>query len=603
MLHIVLLIDWLLDSRSSQHEGSSVIGSISCAILCQPYTLLQIRTALLLKNAMYLGLLECLQLLHIGLIIADASILVAQNANTIVARKLKGAGEALSGKHNENDKMVIFNRVSLGIGYGTYYIDLYIGIPLQKASLLLDTTSQHTVFPCKNCVACADHMDPYYDIAKSQTSNFTKCGAENVCNSCEDEKCRVEQSYSDGSFWSGLVVEDLVWVASPKTGDIEMTSGIIRNFGFPMRFACETSEDGIFSQQRENGILGLDRSNHSILNFMVQAKRIDHRIFSYCLHDTGGTFVLGGFDSMHHTSDMIYTRIVANQNDSLHGVYLKDIQINNRSIGIDEKQYNSGRGMVIASSSVESFFPSVAGEAFRKVFKSITGFDFEQEANMIFDKKTKQALPTITLVFAGIDEEHDIKLTIPASSYLIPSDNDRFFAGIQFTERTGGVFGSRILSDYNVIFDLDKDVIGFAHATCAKYDTSSSNKGKVTTNHQQATLKALAMLGKEGHPNVTPSKFQMIIVSVICIGLGVFAWKRVSKSSWLLLSDTEAVESEPNSLDAKKTIHRESERAVISPGGTLHDEATSLTSSKEAARTEGAPTPRFVIGEIEDDEI
>ncbi|CCI42826.1 unnamed protein product [Albugo candida] len=574
----------------------------------------------LLKNATYLGFFIYIQWFHNGCTGADTLVPAKPYTKSIAGRNLKSEDEALSGKMNRNDKMIVFNQVSLGTGYGTYYIDLYIGTPLQKASLLLETTSQHTVFPCKNCVACADHTDPYYDISKSQTSKLTTCSAETVCNSCEDGNCRIEQSYSDGSFWSGLLVEDLVWVASPKIVNTESLSGVIEKFGFPMRFTCETFENGIFSQQMENGVLGLDRSNRTILNFMVEARRIEHRIFSYCLHESGGTFVLGGFDSMHHTSGVMYTRSVVSKNDTLHGVNLKDIRINNRSIGVDERQYNSGRGMVIASSSVESFFPSMSGEAFQKVFKSITGFNYEQEGDMIFDKNAKDALPTITLVFAGVNEENDLQLTIPASSYLIPTGKDTYSAGIQFTERTGGVLGSRIFADYNVIFDLDQDVIGFAHASCgtshtafsflilmhrynvAKYDTDSPNKRTVTTKHRQSTIKTLAILGKEGQTKAASSSFQIVILSLVCIGIGIFAWKRVSKSSWLPLSDTEVTESDRNSLDTKQGAHRENGRAVASPGGTLHEESTSLNSSRDQATTQQSLTPRFVIGEIEDDE-
>ena len=46
-----------------------------------------------------------------------------------------------------------------------YFMDIYVGTPPQKQSLLIDTGSYFTGFPCKQtCENCGTHMNPTFDI-------------------------------------------------------------------------------------------------------------------------------------------------------------------------------------------------------------------------------------------------------------------------------------------------------------------------------------------------------------------------------------------------------------------------------------------------------
>ena len=45
-----------------------------------------------------------------------------------------------------------------------YFIDIYIGYPPQKQTLIVDTGSSNTGVPCKNfCENCGKHINSYYD--------------------------------------------------------------------------------------------------------------------------------------------------------------------------------------------------------------------------------------------------------------------------------------------------------------------------------------------------------------------------------------------------------------------------------------------------------
>lgn len=59
-------------------------------------------------------------------------------------------------------------------GYGTHYAYAYVGSPPQRQSLIIDTGSHYTAFPCTGCKQCGEHTDAYFDVAKSKTANVPK---------------------------------------------------------------------------------------------------------------------------------------------------------------------------------------------------------------------------------------------------------------------------------------------------------------------------------------------------------------------------------------------------------------------------------------------
>ena len=63
-----------------------------------------------------------------------------------------------------------------------YYVDLYIGEPSQKQSVIIDTGSHITAVPClPHCKKCGKHLNEYYDMSKSNHSKIINC---------EDQACK-----------------------------------------------------------------------------------------------------------------------------------------------------------------------------------------------------------------------------------------------------------------------------------------------------------------------------------------------------------------------------------------------------------------------------
>ena len=57
---------------------------------------------------------------------------------------------------------------------GSYFAYLWVGSPPQRVSVIMDTGSHYTAFPCSGC-NCGSHMDPYFDPKTSKTSVVSKC--------------------------------------------------------------------------------------------------------------------------------------------------------------------------------------------------------------------------------------------------------------------------------------------------------------------------------------------------------------------------------------------------------------------------------------------
>lgn len=60
-------------------------------------------------------------------------------------------------------------------GWGTHFAYVYAGTPPQRVSVIIDTGSHFTAFPCSECKNCGSHTDPYWDSKKSSTSHIVSC--------------------------------------------------------------------------------------------------------------------------------------------------------------------------------------------------------------------------------------------------------------------------------------------------------------------------------------------------------------------------------------------------------------------------------------------
>lgn len=130
-------------------------------------------------------------------------------------------------------------------GYGTHYAFVFVGTPPQRQSVIIDTGSHYTAFPCVGCSNCGKHTDPYFDLDKSSTESIPQCNG---------GTCTFSQSYAEGSSWHAYKVQDRLWVGGRTAQEVDRGS----EYSVDYTFGCQTSETGLFKTQLENGIMVCD---------------------------------------------------------------------------------------------------------------------------------------------------------------------------------------------------------------------------------------------------------------------------------------------------------------------------------------------------------
>ncbi|KFG32872.1 aspartyl protease ASP5, partial [Toxoplasma gondii GAB2-2007-GAL-DOM2] len=123
--------------------------------------------------------------------------------------------------------------------YAYYFLDILVGTPPQRASVILDTGSSLLAFPCAGCSECGQHLDPAMDTSRSATGEWIDCKEQERCfGSCSGgtplgglggggvssmRRCMYTQTYSEGSAIRGIYFSDVV-----ALGEVEQKNPPVR---------------------------------------------------------------------------------------------------------------------------------------------------------------------------------------------------------------------------------------------------------------------------------------------------------------------------------------------------------------------------------------
>lgn len=81
-------------------------------------------------------------------------------------------------------------------GIGTHYADVWVGTPVaQRQTLIVDTGSHYTAFPCVGCKNCGEsfHTNNYFDPTKSTSFKQLGCTECDPGGHCSNSRCEFSQ--------------------------------------------------------------------------------------------------------------------------------------------------------------------------------------------------------------------------------------------------------------------------------------------------------------------------------------------------------------------------------------------------------------------------
>jgi hypothetical protein len=372
-------------------------------------------------------------------------------------RRLKG----LSQSHTtEGGLYEEFQSAPLAQGYGTHYASLWVGYPTpQKKTLIVDTGSHHTAFPCKGCKRCGEkyHTDKPFDMDLSVSFHALSCnecrwgaecqtipvlselailhqknnGKENMKKIGPISGCFLETSYTEGSRWEAFQVADRVFLGGKDVfGGADPTA---QPFSFIFIFGCQTFSNGLFVSQLADGIMGLSQHEATLPRIMYNQGKLSSRIFGICFRTevstskkgiSAGFLTLGGVDKRLQSTPMVYAKSISNS--GWFTVYVKKIYLKigggqsaivdkvDNIIEIPSNVYsiNSGKGVIIDSGTTDTYLHQSLAKPFHNIWKEVTGTAYSNSPIRLTQSQLMN-LPTFLVQLLPHSSKFDTTLESP----------------------------------------------------------------------------------------------------------------------------------------------------------------------------------------------
>jgi hypothetical protein len=403
-------------------------------------------------------------------------------------------------------------------GHGTHYVDLWLGCPPQRQTVIVDTGSSRTAIPCSGCDDCgasSAHTDGLFQQAESSCYREVTCEEGCQHGQCRNNTasgepyCHISAHYVEGSSWEGIESVDKAYTGGNHLLFDETEED---ETGIDFRFGCQTSLQGYFKTQLEDGIMGLSMDSPSYWSQMHDAGRLRAFEFSLCFakaptasrQGTGaGAMIMGGTDTRLHATTMVYAKQISTTTEfyslSMDHVYLRmgggESVLSNsddaveHTLVIKTDDLNSG-GTIIDSGTSTTLLTEKLSRPFRDAWKRVTGQDYNEDFHEVTHEEV-MAMPTIIFQFTPWKEDNDeslpgitgksfdrshpnsILVAFPPSHYFsyLPS-RGTYVSHVFFRVKKGKTqtLGANFLMGKDVHFDLENNRIGFAESNC-EYST------------------------------------------------------------------------------------------------------------------------------------
>jgi len=341
----------------------------------------------------------------------------------------------IQSEHEHNRDLRSPELSALYQGYGTHYVDLWVGTPPQRQTVIVDTGSGVTAFPCEECNNCGEsyHTDSYFKESRSSTFDKLTCG-ECMKGTCQSltSTCHIGMSYQEGSSWSAYEVKDTAYLGGYHHRPLSMAdlmndddmAGINPQHGlsysFDLDFGCQTHITGLFRTQLANGIMGMSNVFTSVWKQIHDQGIIDTPTFSLCFSrkpsasrdgSEAGTITLGGTYTNIHSTPLVYAQNIKKAGFyaiKLRKMYLleggalsvSDPSVRNNKdllhqLDVDESTLNS-HNVIVDSGTTDTYLNKAMMQPFHELWKELTGKEY---SNSPLSLREDQILKLPTLLF------------------------------------------------------------------------------------------------------------------------------------------------------------------------------------------------------------
>jgi Eukaryotic aspartyl protease len=245
--------------------------------------------------------------------------------------------------------------------------------------------------------------------------------------------------------------------------------------------------------------MGKQMDKNSLLQSMLQAGAIERAAFAMCLSQTGGSLSFGGSglartDSkalenpeQYHLEPMYYSKLTQDHGLyalDVHSVYIGDYCItcdNTPDRRLNEEHaaimaaFGSGKGTLLDSGTTDTYFPRAVEKLFAKIWEQKVGSKLVAKRMYTYEEFLR--MPIVTVVFAPNATIHahpcsymegvpmDLNATKP--DVVQPWTGQRKLTIRLYTEEAeGAVLGANFMYNYDVLYDLAQNRVGFARAMC-----------------------------------------------------------------------------------------------------------------------------------------
>ncbi|KAL3622248.1 hypothetical protein CASFOL_033659 [Castilleja foliolosa] len=359
----------------------------------------------------------------------------------------------------------------MAFGKAEYLVRLGVGTPAKQLYLALDTGSDLVWLQCRPCKSCYKQADRIFDPRKSTSFSNLSCDSP-LCkqlintnyeysNCSYSKSCLYSASYGDGSYTIGNLSTETLTFGTDTVENVTVGCG----------------HDNSGTQDGYAGLLGLGRGSLSF------PRQIGNNKFSYCLASlfTNSSNPPSKSSSITFGDSRIkanFTPLLQNPDSQLNSFYY--VSLKGISVGGDpvskimpshfEMGSNGSGGVIVDSGTSFTYLNQKAYEplrdAFRKAFMNSTNLTVIKTEYMFdtcydFTGLKNVTVPSVVLHFEGVD------MDLPADNIFVKMDyNGTYCFGFVGQEDGFSVIGNMIQQGFRVLYDLDKNRIGFTPDAC-----------------------------------------------------------------------------------------------------------------------------------------